>query len=199
MDNALLFIPDISGFTRFMTGTALEHSQIIITRLLEGLIRENRLGFKVAEVEGDAVLFYREGPPPTFARVLKQSKSMFMAFHRQVVEMKSQSNCDCEACTNILNLTLKFVAHYGESNAGSIMDFTKIMGSGVILAHRLLKNDVPSKEYLLATDDYIHSQPEQPVKGEDWASFETTSAVYENFGEVRSSYINFSPLLAVAG
>ena len=73
------------------------------------------------------------------------------------------------------------------------------MGKGVILAHRLLKNDIPSKEYLLATDAYIHSQPEQPVKGEAWTSFESTSATYENFGEVKSRYINFSPLLGAAG
>lgn len=79
------------------------------------------------------------------------------------------------------------------------MNFKKIMGKGVILAHRLLKNDIPSKEYLLATDAFIRNQPEQPVKGEAWTSFEPTRATYENFGEVTASYINFSPLLAPAG
>ena len=35
MSNALLFIPDISGFTKFVTQTAIEHSQFIIAKLLE--------------------------------------------------------------------------------------------------------------------------------------------------------------------
>ena len=75
------------------------------------------------------------------------------------------------------------------------MNFTKIMGSAVILAHRLLKNDIPSKEYLLATDDYMENQPEQPVRGEMWTSLKPVTSTYENFGQIKSRYINFSPLL----
>ena len=195
MDNALLFIPDISGFTKFMTGTALEHSQIIITKLLELLINENRLNLKVAEVEGDAVLFYKKGTPPSFTEVLAQSKSMFIEFHKHIKVMENQRTCNCEACSNLTNLTLKFIVHYGESKEVTIMNFTKIMGSDVILAHRLLKNDIPSKEYLLVTADYIKNQPEHPVKKAKWTSFAAASFTYENFGEVKSSYINFRPLL----
>ena len=62
---ALLFVPDISGFTQFVQTTEITHSRHIIEELLEKLIEANDLGLQVSEVEGDAILFYRFGHPPT--------------------------------------------------------------------------------------------------------------------------------------
>ncbi|MEM6380660.1 MAG: DUF2652 domain-containing protein, partial [Bacteroidota bacterium] len=56
----VLFIPDISGFTRFVKTTERNHSRHIISELLELLIDENDIGLTVAEIEGDAILFYKE-------------------------------------------------------------------------------------------------------------------------------------------
>ena len=39
----LIFIPDISGFTEFVNQTAIEHSQHIISELLEIIIDANQL------------------------------------------------------------------------------------------------------------------------------------------------------------
>lgn len=58
---ALLYMPDISGFTQFVTSTEIDHAQGIIQELLEVLIDSNQLGLEVGEVEGDAVFFYRLG------------------------------------------------------------------------------------------------------------------------------------------
>ena len=42
MENkGLLFIPDISGFTRFINETEIDHSRLIIQELLELLINAN--------------------------------------------------------------------------------------------------------------------------------------------------------------
>ena len=54
---SLLLMPDISGFTVFVHATELEHSQQIISGLLETLIAADHLDLSVAEIEGDAVLF----------------------------------------------------------------------------------------------------------------------------------------------
>ena len=60
MENrGLLFIPDISGFTRFVTETEIGHSRLIIQELLEVLINANESGLEVSEIEGDAILFYK--------------------------------------------------------------------------------------------------------------------------------------------
>ena len=40
-DKKLLFIPDISGFTQFITSTEISHSHHIITELINLIIDEN--------------------------------------------------------------------------------------------------------------------------------------------------------------
>ncbi len=73
MENkGLLFIPDISGFSRFVSQTEIEHSRLIIQELLEILINANQMGLEVSEVEGDAILFYRFGASPNLEEVYKQ-------------------------------------------------------------------------------------------------------------------------------
>lgn len=55
---ALIFIPDISGFTQFVSDTEINHAHHITEELLEILIDANRIGLLVSEIEGDAILFY---------------------------------------------------------------------------------------------------------------------------------------------
>ena len=44
MENfALLYIPDISGFTKFVTQTEIEHSNGTISELIEVIIKSNML------------------------------------------------------------------------------------------------------------------------------------------------------------
>ena len=53
MENkGLLFIPDISGFTQFVSETEIEHSRLIIQELLEILIDSNQTGLEISEIEG---------------------------------------------------------------------------------------------------------------------------------------------------
>ena len=69
MENkGLLFIPDISGFTRFVNESEIEHSRLIIQELLELLINANQLGMEVSEVEGDAILFLQVWELPRYER-----------------------------------------------------------------------------------------------------------------------------------
>jgi hypothetical protein len=60
-EQAIILIPDISGFTEFTNATEIDHSSHIITELLELIISSNECDFTLAEIEGDAVLFYRKG------------------------------------------------------------------------------------------------------------------------------------------
>jgi hypothetical protein len=53
----LIFIPDISGFTRFVNEVEIDHSRHIIQELLEVIINSNKIGLEVSEIEGDAILF----------------------------------------------------------------------------------------------------------------------------------------------
>ena len=52
-------------------------------------------------------------------------------------------------------MSLKFVVHYGYFDEIRIAQFTKLSGPDMVIAHRLLKNNVPDTEYILLTDDYL--------------------------------------------
>ncbi|MEO6132014.1 MAG: DUF2652 domain-containing protein, partial [Saprospiraceae bacterium] len=78
---ALIFIPDISGFTQFVTDTEINHSRHIIEELLDILIEANQIGLEISEIEGDAILFYRFGDAPDAEALLKQVRQMFNDFH----------------------------------------------------------------------------------------------------------------------
>src|SRR5689334_13434266 len=115
MENkGLLFIPDISGFTRFVNQTDIEHSRLIIQELLEVLINSNETDLVVSEIEGDAILFYKFGERPSLETVYKQVEKMFCEFHRRLIIYDNHRFCYCAACNTAAELTLKVITHYGE-------------------------------------------------------------------------------------
>jgi hypothetical protein len=151
--NGFIFIPDISGFTRFVNDVELKHSQHIIRELLETILDANEMGLKVSEIEGDAILFYRLGELPCLDATYKQVEKMFLSFHRHLEFYESQRTCHCEACMSAIHLSLKVITHYGEFTEYKIKDFRKLIGKDIIVAHQLLKNDIPEHEYWLITNN----------------------------------------------
>ena len=81
MENrGLLFIPDISGFSRFVNAVEIEHSRFIIQQLLEVLIQANDSGLTISEIEGDAILFYKFGEPAALLLCTTRSQRCFGRF-----------------------------------------------------------------------------------------------------------------------
>jgi hypothetical protein len=146
-----LYIPDISGFTKFVTDTDIEHGQNITAALLEEIIKSNYLDFTVSEIEGDSILFYRGNDKLNFEEILKLSFHIFRKFHEKRIELDSSTQCNCGACSSITNLTLKFIVHSGEVRSSKISNFVKLYGKDVILVHRLLKNNIKENQYVLFT------------------------------------------------
>ena len=137
MENkGLLFIPDISGFTQFVNDTDIDHSRLIIQELLELLINANDMGLEVSEIEGDAILFYKFGDPPSLEAVYNQVEKMFCAFHRHLGVYDSYRFCQCRACAAAVHLTLKVITHYGEFTSYSVKNFNKLIGKDIIVAHQ---------------------------------------------------------------
>jgi len=167
MENkGLLFIPDISGFTKFVHESEIEHSRFIIQDLLEILINSNQVGLEISEIEGDAILFYKYGNPPSLQEVYRQVEKMFCAFHKHLLSYEYRRLCQCKACISAINLTLKVITHYGEFTGYTVKNFKKLIGKDVIVAHQLLKNDIAQHEYWLVTDNLL--QDKEPVHLTDW-------------------------------
>ncbi len=156
MSKSLLFIPDISGFTKFIQTTEVEHSQHVIAELLEVLIDANTQGFQLAEVEGDALFFYKEKELLSLEMILAQVEMMFTAFHSHLKLLETNRICPCNACKTAPNLQLKIVAHCGELQFITVQDNRKPFGTEVIEVHRLMKNSVDSDNYVLISKALVN-------------------------------------------
>lgn len=193
-NSSLIYIPDISGFTNFITKTEIKHSRHIISELLEKIVNANELNLTVSEIEGDAVLFYKLGAAPSLNELYKQSKKMFVDFHSHLKVIERDRVCQCGACSTASELTLKFITHFGELQETKISNFTKLIGRDVILAHRLLKNNIVGNEYLLLTNNYLADQDEANNFNAEWGEICDHSENIENFGDVRMKYITLKHL-----
>jgi Protein of unknown function (DUF2652) len=186
MENrGLLFIPDISGFTRFVNQTEIEHSRLIIQELLETLINANQIGLEVSEIEGDAILFYKFGPIPTLDELYRQVENMFCSFHRNLLSYDHRRYCQCKACMSAVDFSLKIITHYGEFTGYSVRNFHKLIGKDIIVAHQLLKNDIELHEYWLVTNNLFPGEAQESLLKEmNWSR----SAKQTESGEIAFQY-----------
>jgi hypothetical protein len=192
MENrGLLFIPDISGFTRFVNEIEIEHSRHIIQQLLEVLINANQLGLEISEIEGDAILFYKFGNPPELEVIYQQVERMFCDFHQHLIAYDNRRICQCKSCVSAVDLTLKVVTHYGEFATYNVKQFSKLIGKDVIVAHQLLKNDIKQHEYWLVTKSLAPGAT--PVGPAEWMEWNTSVKETEN-GEIPFVYTQLGPL-----
>src|SRR5664279_2446506 len=192
MENkGLLFIPDISGFTRFINETEIGHSRLIIQELLEILINANQMGLEVSEIEGDAILFYKFGDCPDLEELYKQVEKMFCEFHKSLIVYDHNRFCQCKACVSAIDLTLKVITHYGEFTGYNVRNFNKLIGKDIIVAHQLLKNDIEQHEYWLVTKSLL--QDKSPVDFTQWMNWNRSAKQTEN-GEISFHYTQLSQL-----
>ncbi|MDZ7269290.1 MAG: DUF2652 domain-containing protein [candidate division KSB1 bacterium] len=172
---AILLIADISGFTRFMRlhRMAISHAKQIVVRLLQSIISASTPPLTLAELEGDAAFFYalsagEKDLPQTLAAVKTQIPQFFRSFYQALYQTRDLRLCVCEACMRVEELRLKIVMHAGDIAIARIEKFEKLFGLDVILVHRLLKNPLPAREYILMTrevyrqlDGFHELQPEK--------------------------------------
>lgn len=186
--NGVLVIADIGGYTRYLTGVELEHSQDILADII-GLIAE-QLGkaLTVEQLEGDAVFCYR--PDGNGLDLLATIEDCYVAFADRVRSIYRLSTCDCRACRSVPILDLKFVAHHGTFLEQIVAGKHSLLGSDVILIHRLLKNGVKDATglggYAFLSDGCVDHA------GIDPASVELTkhSEDYEDVGHVSGWVLN---------
>ena len=192
MENkGLLFIPDISGFSRFVSETEINHSRLIIQELLEILINANQIGLDVSEIEGDAILFYKFGEPPEIEELYSQVVKMFCEFHRLLLSYEHRRYCQCHACTSAIDLSLKIISHYGEFTGYNVKNFNKLIGKDVIVAHQLLKNEIEQHEYWLVTKNLLKDAP--PGNIAEWMEWNSSIKQTES-GEMPFHYTQLSLL-----
>ncbi|MEM1258730.1 MAG: DUF2652 domain-containing protein [Bacteroidota bacterium] len=206
MAKSLLFLPDISGYTKFIQTTEVEHSQHVISELLEILIAANTEDLKLAEIEGDALFFYKEGEIPSQERLLAQIEAMFTAFYSHLELLKKNRICPCQACATAPNLELKIIAHAGTLQHIEVQGNRKPFGQQVIEAHRLMKNSVASNNYALISralaleiqlSQYYSSKLFRFRKGKDTYDDKELEYLYSNIDKDQLQLVQFTGIKEV--
>jgi len=190
---AHLVIADIGGYTRFMNTHRflLSHAQQTIADLLTAVIDGAKPMFKVAKLEGDAAFLYAVESDSAAAsdRVQKQIFKIRQAFLEKQQQLRADNACTCQPCSAIGDLKLKFAAHHGQFAVQKVKRFRELAGPDVILVHRMLKNEVPSSEYVLMTETVLpHLDAE--IRG----AVQPLEQSFEGFGKVTTHYLDFSQL-----
>lgn len=171
----ILFIPDISGFTKFVSSIDIDTGMHITQSLLQVIVEHNTLQMEVSEIEGDAVLFYKFGSAIPLTELFHAFKKMQAAFNCRYAAFTKQYNLQ-------VKLSLKIIVHYGDILRYNIHGFNKLYGQAIIEAHRLLKTGNLAEGYILVSEDY-------------------TKALQVNLSELFVPVGNYytSPLYATAG
>lgn len=192
LSNAVLAIADISGYTGFVhqPDLSIVHAEQIITALLDTVIDRAAHPLTLNKLEGDAALLYAEyeGPAaPVVRDILAQAGEFFGAFeHTRLRLQQDRSGCGCDACRGIERLRLKVLLHLGEIAVKQVRQFTELAGRPLILLHRLLKNGVPAREYLLLSEDCAAAAA--PLEGLTWLDEDV-----DGVGPARIAYLLATP------
>lgn len=190
---ALICIPDISGFTKFMAETDIEFSRKIIPPLLRTIVSSNIIKMEVGEIEGDAVVFYRFGALPTMRELMDQCIEFYTKFKEQLEKLEGDFSEEFKVHHTSTNMTLKIICHAAEITSTHIEGITKLIGEDMVVVHKLLKNSVQEVEYILLTDKliacYTAEAIENALNGEQLIP---GSDEYEHIGKIDYKYLKIN-------
>lgn len=141
-ESACLVIADISGYTGFLAGAELDHAQDILADMMGTVVAALRPTFRLAKLEGDAAFVYAVTETVDGPQLQDTIERCYFAFRRRLRDIGRASTCECNACVLVPNLDLKVVAHHGKVIRQRIASREELVGSDIIVVHRLLKNHV---------------------------------------------------------
>jgi len=138
-----LIIADISGYTSYLSNVELEHSQGILSDLMEVIVERFRQVFSISKLEGDAVFANLDDlAMPGGEALLELIEDTCLAFRRRRDTSQRLTTCTCRACQLIPSLDLKFFVHHGEYMLQDISGNHELVGSDGNLIHRLTRNHI---------------------------------------------------------
>jgi hypothetical protein len=160
-------IADISGYTGYLAEVELDHAQDILADLVGAVVTALRPDFRLAKLEGDAAFTFRSTATVDGSMLLDTIERCYFGFRRRRRDVRQATSCECNACARIPDLDLKFVVHHGEAIIQRVAGRQELLGSDVIVVHRLLKNEVVEKlgidAYALISQTCIDASDIDPV------------------------------------
>ncbi len=144
-ESVCLLIADISGYTEYLSTVEIDHAQDILADLIGTVVTSLRPNFRLAKLEGDAAFCFAPADNIDGTMLLDTIERCYFSFRRRRRDVRQATSCECNACVRIPTLNLKFVAHHGLAIRQKMAGREELLGSDVIVVHRLLKNDIVEK------------------------------------------------------
>src|SRR5262249_54569268 len=116
--------------------------------------------------------------------------SAFEAFRCRQRKLAADDSCSCNACRSVSSLNLKIVAHHGRFLRQIVGGHAQLAGADVILAHRLLKNQVARRRaYVLLTEAAL----QWIVADRTAVGWDVHRERYDHLGEIVCHVRNLEP------
>ena len=179
-----LLIADISGYTGYLANVELDHAQDILADLIGTVVSSLRPSFRLAKLEGDAAFVAAPADKLDGSLLLDTVERCYFGFRRRRRDVRQATSCECNACSRIPDLNLKFVVHHGLALRQRVAGSEELLGSDVIVVHRLLKNEVVERlgigAYALFTQGAVDAMAIDPQA----LGLNPLAETYEHVGEV---------------
>ncbi len=179
-------IADISGYTGYLADVELDHAQDILADLMGAVVSALRPGFRLAKLEGDAAFTFATLETIDGSMLLDTIERCYFGFRRRRRDVRQATSCPCNACSRIPDLDLKFVVHHGEAIVQKVAGRQELLGSDVIVVHRLLKNEVVEQlgmsAYALISQACIDASDLDPAA----LGMRPHTETYDRIGDVRA-------------
>jgi hypothetical protein len=149
-----------------MPGVELDHAQDIIADIMDTLVGALRPPFRLAKFEGDAAFLYVVADKVDGSLLQDSIEQAYFAFRKRPRNIKQANSCECQACSRMESLDVKFVVHQGEFVRQKMSGREELAGRDVILVHRILKNEVSktfgARAYALYSDACVQAMGIDP-------------------------------------
>ena len=159
MHDTIFVLPDISHYTRFMTGNhfAFGHAQHVIFSLINAMIGAASKTVELSKLEGDAALFFVDADRHSADVIGEAVMDIFRAFYQERKRLAEANICLCRACRHINQLDLKIFVHRGQAARFEFRGAVDHFGTDVIVLHRIMKNGVSGDRYVMVTEAAANS------------------------------------------
>jgi hypothetical protein len=195
IQSGYLIIADVSGYTAFLTQAELNHARDILDDLLNTLLGSLQPPLALGNLEGDAVFAY--APDGSFLQgqtLIEAVEKIYFAFC--IARDSIHRSCQCNACTLVSSLDLKFIIHYGQYALHQLGTRTELQGADVITAHRLLKNSISEATGISAYAFFSQAAIDRLASGELTSGMAHHMEEYEHVGQIKGYVHDLAPIWA---
>jgi hypothetical protein len=177
-------IADISGYTGYLAEVELDHAQDILADLVGAVVSALRPPFRLAKLEGDAAFTYLTAERPDATMLLDTIERCYFGFRRRRRDVRQATSCDCNACVRIPDLDLKFVVHHGLAIHQKVAGRAELLGTDVVIVHRLLKNEVAERLGTTAYALFSQACADAAGMGPAELGMQSITETYDRIGDV---------------